>query len=662
STPTAPTATAQTQLPPQSPTSPMATPRNRLPLIGSAILIAALAIGGYIFTHRGPKLGGQRSIVLADFTNTTGDAVFDGALRQGLAAQLAQSPFLHILSERQMQQTMQYMGQPSTARVTDELARQICQRTQSAAVMEGSIAQIGNTYNLVLNAANCSTGEPLASSTAEAQDKDHVLAALGQAAEDIRGKLGESLASIQKFNTPIDEATTSSLEALKAYSLGMQARANKGEETAAPFFQQAVALDPNFAMAFATLGQVEANLGQAAIGAEYTKKAYALRDRASEAERFYIDSHYYENVQGDLQKGNEVYQLWTQTYPRDSIPFNNLGVSCTLMGQWEKALPFVHQANQLDPGDSISFVAVAGTYCGLGRFDEAKATLNDALARKLDVANLHRLAYLIAFAQNDPAAMDRELALLASKGPENAALALVLAAQTDAYAGHMEKARASTERARAAYEALHQTEPVAHSLSSFAATEAEIGDDAGARRDAAAALAINSSSLVTRANAAYAFAVAGDDARAESLAAELAKQNPANTLINGYDLPAIRATIEIGRNNPAKAIDLLQIAEQYDLANGRGMRTTYQRAHAFLALHKSSEAAAEFQKIVDHPGVVVNAITGALAKLGLARAYALQGDQAKARVAYQDFFALWKDADSKIPILIQAKSEYAKLQ
>ncbi|MFZ0883999.1 MAG: protein kinase, partial [Candidatus Acidiferrales bacterium] len=278
-----PAAATQSQPPSQSPTSPMATPRNRLPLIGAAVLIAALAIGAYILTHRGPKLGGQRSIVLADFTNTTGDAVFDGALRQGLAAQLAQSPFLHILSDRQMQQTMQYMGQSSTARVTNELARQICQRTQSAAVMEGSIAQIGNTYNLVLNAVNCSTGEPLASSTAEAQDKDHVLAALGQAAEDVRGKLGESLASIQKFNTPINEATTSSLEALKAYSLGMQARANKGEESAAPFFQQAITLDPNFAMAFATLGQVETNLGQAAIGAEYTKKAYALRDRASEA-------------------------------------------------------------------------------------------------------------------------------------------------------------------------------------------------------------------------------------------------------------------------------------------------------------------------------------------------------------------------------------------
>ena len=296
-----------------------------------------------------------------------------------------------------------------------------------------------------------------------------------------------------------------------------------------------------------------------------------------------------------------------------------------MLGQWEKALPFAHQANQLDPGDSISFVALAGTYSGLGRFDEAKATLNDALSKKLDVANIHRLAYMIAFVQNDPSAMDHELALFASKGPEPAALSLVLAAETDAYSGQIEKARASSDRARAAFQALRQTEPVAHSLASFAAIEAEVGDDAGARRDAAAALAINSSSLVTRTNAAYAFAAAGDAARAESLASELAKQKPANTLLNGYDLPAIRATTEIGRNNPAKAIDLLQIAEQYDLANGRGMRTTYQRARAYLALHKGAEAAAEFQKIVDHPGVVMNAITGALAKLGLARAYALQG-------------------------------------
>jgi eukaryotic-like serine/threonine-protein kinase len=638
-------------------------PRSRWPLIAAAaVIVVALAAGGYFFTHRGPKLTGQGSIVLADFTNTTGDAVFDGALRQGLAAQLAQSPFLHILSDRQMQQTMQYMGQPATARVTNELARQICQRTQSAAVLEGSIAQIGNTYNLILNALNCASGETLASANAEAPDKDHVLGALGNAAEDIRRKLGESLASIQKFNTPIEEATTSSLEALKAYSLGTQARATQGEEPAAPFFKQAVALDPNFAIAFATLGQVEANLGQHSLGVEYTKKAYALRDRASEAEKFYIDSHYYDNVTGDLDQGNQVYQLWTQTYPRDSIPFNNLGVSYGLLGQWEKALPFARQAHQLAPDESIAFVALGGAYIGLGRFDEAKATIDQALAAKLDVPNLHRLLYFLAFVQNDSSAMERELSILASKGAESAAASFAIAAATEAYAGHMEKARALRERARSAFEALHENEPAIQWLAGQSGAEAEVGDEAGARRDAAAALANNSASLRARTEAAYALARAGDAARAESIVAELAKENPSHTLLNSFDLPVIRATIEIGRNNPAKAVELLQPVIPFDLGSQRAMLSTYQRGRTYLALHKGSEAAAEFQKIVDHPGVVINSITGALAKLGLARAYALEGDTAKARVAYQDFFALWKDADPNVPILIAAKSEYAKLQ
>jgi tetratricopeptide (TPR) repeat protein len=637
-------------------------PRNRLLLVAAAVLVAVIAIGAYVFTHRGPKLTGQGSIVLADFTNTTGDAVFDGALRQGLAAQLAQSPFLHILSDRQMQQTLQYMGQPASGRVTNELARQICQRTQSAAVMEGSIAQIGNTYNLILNALNCASGETLATATAQASDKDHVLGALGQAAEDIRGKLGESLASIQKFNTPIGEATTSSLEALKAYSLGLQARANKGEETAAPFLKQAVALDPNFAMAYATLGQVETNLGERSVGAEYTKKAYALRDRASEAEKFYIDSHYYDNVTGDVDQGIQVYQLWTQTYPRDGIPWNNLGVSYSLLGQWEKSLPAVRQGNQLDPDDSISFVALAGAYFGLSRFDEAKATLNDALARKLDVSNIHRMAYALAFVQNDPSTMDHELALLAAKGPESAALSLALSAQTDGYSGRIEKARGSLERARTAYAGLHRDEPAAQALNILAIIEAEVGDDAGARRDAVAALAVNSGSLRVRTDAAYVFARVGDAARAESIAAEIAKDHPFNTLTNGFDLPTIHAAIEIGRNNPAKAVEILQRAVPYDLANQGRMLSTYQRGRAYLALHKGTEAAMEFQKIADHPGVVHNSVTGALAKLGLARAYALEGDTAKARVTYQDFFALWKDADPKIPLLVAAKSEYGKLQ
>ena len=629
---------------------------------GVAAIVAVLAAGAYVFTHRGPKLTGQGSIVLADFTNTTGDAVFDGALRQGLAAQLAQSPFLHILSDRQMQQTLQYMGQPAAGRVTNELARQICQRTQSAAVMEGSIAQIGNTYNLILNALNCASGETLATATAEAPDKDHVLGALGKAAEDIRGKLGESLASIQKFNTPIGEATTSSLEALKAYSLGLQARANKGEEPAAPFFKQAISLDPNFAMAYATLGQVETNMGERSVGAEYTKKAYALRDRASEAEKFYIDSHYYDNVTGDVDQGIQVYQLWTQTYPRDAIPWNNLGVSYASLGQWDKSLPPARQANQLGQDDSISFVALAGSYAGLGRFDEAKATIDQAVRRNLDVPNIHQMLYLLAFVQNDSSAMDRELSIFASKGPTTEALSFVLAARTEAYAGRIEKARGSFERARTAYAGLHRDEPAAQALAILAIVEAEVGDEAGARRDATAALALNSASLSVRTDAAYTFARAGDAARAESIAAEVSKEHPSNTLTSGFELPTIRAAIEIGRNNPAKAVDILQRAVPYDLASTRAMLSTYQRGRAYLALHKGTEAAAEFQKIADHPGVVGNSITGALAKLGLARAYTLEGDTAKARVTYQDFFALWKDADPAVPILTAAKAEYSKLQ
>jgi serine/threonine protein kinase/tetratricopeptide (TPR) repeat protein len=642
--------------------TPNVPPQKRWPLIAAAAaVVIVLAAGAYYFTHRGPKLTGQGSIVLADFTNTTGDAVFDGALRQGLAAQLAQSPFLHILSDRQMQQTMQYMGQPSTARVTNELARQICQRTQSAAVLEGSIAQIGNTYNLILNALNCASGETLETATAEAPDKDHVLGALGNAAEDLRRKLGESLASIQKFNTPIEEATTSSLEALKAYSLGTQARATQGEEPAAPFFKQAVALDPNFAIAYATLGQVETNLGDRGVGAEYTKKAYSLRDRASEAEKFYIDSHYYDNVTGDTEQSIQVYQLWSQTYPRDSIPFNNLGVSYAQLGQWEKSLPAARQAHQLNPDESIAFVALAGAYVGLGRFDEAKATIDQGMAQKLDVPNFHRLLYSLAFVQNNPPAMERELSILASKGPEATAISYGLAAGTEAYGGRMEKARGFFERSRAAFEANHTNEAAAEVLALLAMSEAAVGDALGARKDAEAALAINSSVHV-KMNVANAFARAGDAGRAEALAAEIARERPSDTLANGYELPTIRATLAIHSNNPAKAVELLQPVIGYDLSSSRAMGSTYTRGNAYLALHKGSEAAAEFQKIVDHPGVVLNAMTGALAKLGLARAYALEGDAAKARVAYQDFFALWKDADPGVPILAAAKSEYAKLQ
>jgi serine/threonine protein kinase/tetratricopeptide (TPR) repeat protein len=635
---------------------------KRWPLIGGVLVILiALGVGSYFFTHRTPKLTGQSSIVLADFTNTTGDAVFDGALRQGLAAQLAQSPYLHTLSERQMQQTLQYMGQPPTTRMTNDLARQVCQRTQSDAVLEGSIAQIGNTYNLILTAVNCGSGETLATAAAEAADKDHVLGALSIAADGIRGKLGESLASIQKFSTPINEATTSSLDALKAYSLGMQARANKGEEASVPFFKQAIALDPNFAMANAILGQVETNMGERALSAQYTRKAYDLRDRASEVEKFYIETHFYQNVDRDEEKAEQVYQLWRQTYPRDGIPLNNLGVLHQSLGQWDTALELGRDALKNGEPESIYYVQVAISYLALGRYDEAKAIISEANSRKLDVPLFHRVLYYVAFAQKDTSEMERQLSLLSNSSPEMSAFSLAVAGETEAYAGRIAKARESFKRSVDAYVALGKKEPAASVMVTQARIEALTGDAAAARRDATAALAMDSS-VGVKERAAVAFARAGDSTRAKSLADEVAHELPSATVSNKYELPVARAAIEMDRNNAAKALEILQPVMPYDLGNNRGMLAAYERGLAYLALHKGAEAAAEFQKIVDHPGVVWNSISGALARLGLARAYAIEGDSSKARAAYQDFFALWKDADPDVPILKEAKAEFAKLR
>jgi serine/threonine protein kinase/tetratricopeptide (TPR) repeat protein len=657
----APTASStNTSIPATAPAAPAAQ-RSRALLFLALAAVPIAIVAGYLYFHRAPKLTAQGSIVLADFTNTTGDPVFDGALRQGLSSQLAQSPLLHILSDRQMQQTLQYMGQPANTRVSNEIARQICQRTQSVAVIEGSIAQIGNTYNLVLNAANCASGETLATVSTEAPDKDHVLGALGKAAEDIREKLGESLASIQKFNTPIEAATTSSLEALKAYSLALQLRANKGETDAVPPLKQAIADDPNFAMAYATLGQVETNLGEVQLGAEYTKKAYALRDRASEVERFYIDSHYYDNVNGDIDNGIRVYQLWIDTYPHDSIPRNNLGVAYQFIGQWDKALAQGLEAVRMGPDESIYYSQVCIGYVAQNRFDEARATIAQANARKLDVPLFHRLLYWVAFLQNDPAAMAREQSLLAASGPESAALALALEGSSEAYAGHLQKARGLVQRSVSGFEATGQKESAAVILLSQAFIEATVGESDSAKKIVSVALA-RDSSIAVRLQSADVLARAGDPARAETLANELAKERPDATLAKNFDLPVIRAQIELTRNNPAKAVDLLQVALPYDLAARRSLLTGYQRGLAYLALHRGPESAAEFQKVLDHPGVVLNGFTGALARIGLARAYAAQGDSAKARVAYQNFFALWKDADPDIPLLKQAKSEYAKLQ
>jgi serine/threonine protein kinase len=633
---------------------------RRWVIVGGAVVAVLIAAGAYFFlAHRGPKLTEKDSVVLAEFTNTTGDPVFDGALRQGLASQLAQSPFLNILSDQQIQKTLGYMSQPATARLTNDLARQVCQRTQSAAVLDGSIAQIGATYSLVLNAVNCATGETLATAQAEAADKNQVLGALGKVAGEIRGKLGESLGSIQKFNTPIEQATTSSLDALKAYSTGTQTRHTNGDAAAEPFFKQAFTLDPNFAMAYAVYGQINSNLGDSAAGAEYTQKAYDLRERASELEKFYIESHYYSNVLGDVDKTNQVYELWEQTYPRDAIPVHNLSVYYLQTGQYEKSLAKSQESIRLEPDDSLSSLGLADDYVFLDRLDEAKATLNGALAKKIDIPEFHLLLYGIAFLQNDSAAMTHELDTLSKGSPVAQAIGADAQAKSEAYAGH-------TEKARALFHSLADTEKehdwkaqAASTLDALSSILGEVGDAAGARKEAAAALELGKSRYFTM-GVALDLARAGDAAHAESLANETAKTYPSDTAIREYYLPLIRAEIAMDRNDPGKALEILQAASAYDLV--RYLLIPYERGQAYLLEHKGNEAAAEFQKLLDHRGAVGTSIGGVLAHLQLGRAYAQSGDAAKARTAYQDFFALWKDADPGIPILKQAKAEYSNLK
>ena len=437
------------------------------------------------------------------------------------------------------------------------------------------------------------------------------------------------------------------------------ARRDKGDEIAEPFFKQAVNLDPNFAIAYAELGQVNFNTGNRVLAAEYTQKAYDLRDRASELERFYIESHYYDNVTGDRQKALQVYEQWSQTYPRDSFPPNNLAVRYALMGEPEKSLSKALEAQRLDPGDSIANLSVASSYVLLDRYDEARATINQALAKKIDIPPFHILSYQLAFIQNDSSTMARELDFLSKNSPWSAGNAINQQAQSEAYFGHLEKAVALFHRAAESEKSLGRKEPAATSLLVLAEFLAVTGDTAGARKEAAAALEIAESKEVDG-NAAIAFALAGDTSRAESLASKLAKDYPSDTDINAMALPEAGAAVALDRNDPAKAVELLQPALPYDLAFF--FEIPYVRGQAYLLQHKGPEAAAEFQKLLDHRGVVRNRIFGALAHLQSARAYALQGDSSKARTAYQDFLALWKDADPNIPILQQAKSEYAKLK
>jgi len=634
-------------------------------IVPAAVGALVLSVGGYSYLHRAAKLTDKDTIILADFTNTTGDPVFDGTLRQGLSVQLEQSPFLSIISDQQIQQTLQMMSQKPDAKLTPEIARELCQRTASAAVLEGSIAQIGTPYLLTVKAVNCSDGETLASTEAQASDKDHVLDALGKTASEMRNKLGESLGTLQKFDTPLDEATTPSLEALKAFSSG---RVAASPPVAISFLKRAVELDPNLAVAYAWLGIWYTSTGEPSLAAKYTSKAFELRDHVSEPEKYFISAIYYKEVTGDVEKAEQTCKLWIQTYPRAEMPHTYLaGAIYPQMGRYDGVVSEAKEAIRLKPNYSSPYAFLMEGYTELNRFDEAKATYSQALERKLHhYYNLDDL-YEIAFLQNDTAGMKQQVALSAGQaGIEDALLAEE--ADTAAYFGRLREAREFTMRAMESAERAGEKEKATTFSAASGLREALFGNAGEARRRATLAME-HSDGVDVQYASALALAYAGDAGRAQNLTENLNKRFPEATIVQFNYLPTLRAKLAINRGNASEAFETLRAAAPYELGrttfsnySWNGLYPVFVRGDAYLSAHQGSQAAAEFQKILDHRGIVVNSPIGALAHLQLGRAFVMQGDTAKARAAYKDFLALWKDADPDIPILKEAKVEYAKLQ
>jgi len=636
---------------------------------GATIVVIGLAVGGWLFfSRKAHALTDKDTIVLADFDNKTGDAVFDGTLRQGLSVQLEQSPFLSIISDEQVQQTLQMMDQRPNAKLTPEIALELCQRTASAAVLDGSITQIGTPYLVTVKAVNCASGESLASAEAQASDKSHVLDALGETASAIRNKLGESLSTVQKFDTPLEQATTPSLEALKAFSLGFQFHITAGDAAAIPFYKQAIELDPNFAIAYAWLGLSFNGMGELSMDVECNRKAYELRDRTSEPEKYFITARFQKAVTGNLEKAEEALQLWIQAYPRAALPHIYLaGAVLPDTAQYEKAVEHGREAVRLSPNFPPSYYVPIREYIDLNRIDEAKATYEQALERKMKSSYFLLALYQIAFLQNDSAGMAQQVAASAGK-PGLEATLVANEADTAAYSGRLRTAREFSRQAVDSAGRTGNKEAAATYFALSALREALFGNADEARGRATLEMKHPAGHDLQYASA-LAWAYAGDDERTQKLTDDLGQRFPEATIVQFNYLPTLRAKLAVSKGNASEALETLRAALPYELG-----RTTYSsygwtamypvfvRGEAYLALHQGGEAAAEFQKILDHRGVVLNEPIGALAHLQIGRAYAMQGDTAKAKAAYQEFLTLWKEADPDIPIFKQAKAEYAKLQ
>ncbi len=632
-----------------------------------ATLVVAIIGGGvYWRSLRTPKLTEKDTVVVADFTNSTGDAVFDGTLRDGLSAQLEQSPFLNLLSEQRTAQALSLMSQPKDTRLTADLAREICQRTGSTAVLDGTIAQLGTQYLLVLKAVNCLNGDLLAEAEAQSPDKNHILDSLGKVALEIRGNLGESLASVQKYDAPPEDVTTTSLEALRSYSLGYRTMIAKSDYPAAiPFFQQAISLDPNFAMAYARLGINFYNLDEPARAEENLQKAYQLQGRLSEREKLYISASHDAMAIGNMEDARKTYELWQQLYPRDQFAIGNLGVVYSFLGQHDKALSAIQEAWKLNPGNALVFANLIGCYLNVNRFDEAKATALKASTLNLVSNFLDANLYLVDFAQHDTAGMAKQAAeLLGKPGWED--LVLYYQSDTAAYQGRFSVARDFTRRAVDSAQRADKKETAATYMAEAAVREALVGNFPLAKQQARGALSLSDGKEVLGI-AGTALGLAGSAVESAGIANDLDRRFPQDTVVQSNLLPTVLLAGDLPGGNTARLRQQLERPAPYELGQVSNSITfflylSYLRGEAYLAAGRQADAAREFRAILDHPGLVRNAPIGALAYVGLARAFASTQDATNAKAAYENFFALWKDADSGLPILRQAKAEYANLR
>lgn len=641
--------------------------RTRRWLLVGGLAVVGLLVATYLSTRsRAVNVTAEDTVVVADFANSTGDSVFDGALRQGLSVQLQQSPFLRIVSDQRIRETLRLMGKPQDARLVPEVAKDLCVRIGSKAYIAGSITNLGNDYVIGLQGVNCLTGDLLAQEQVQALGKEKVLDGLSRAAGKLRETLGESLSSVQKFDTPLERATTPSLEALRALSIGSKTLDSGDYPASVRSFQRAIALDPNFAVAYGALSVSYMDLGESSLAIANAKKAYELREGTSEREKFGIESTYDWVVTGDLEKARVVFELFVRTYPRDPIVHFNRGNLYDNLGQYEKGLEEARESLRLEPDSELNYAYLVYSYLTLNRLREAKDAANEALVNYPDSAILHGDLCLLAFLENDSKGMAREQAWMAGKkGFED--VLLTCEAGRSLYSGQLAKAREHSRRAVASAEEAKEKERSAGHEADAALYEALFGNRLEARRLATSALQRSGGRDVQYA-AALALAMAADSAKSQSLADDLVRFFPEDTIVRLNYLPTLRAQIALNHKDAARAIETLQVASPYELITPANptlsleLYPVFVRGQAYLQAHEGSEAAAEFQKILDHSGLLNFSPIGALAHLGLARAYMLQSDVAKARSAYQDFLLLWKDADPNIPILKQAKAEYAKLQ